>query len=53
MAPSPHKIAGPPGCGKTQFCLMLSVVATLPSSLGGLGRQVAYIDTEVAFTAER
>ena len=37
------QIAGPPGSGKTQFCLMLCVIATLPPSLGGLGVKVAYI----------
>lgn len=47
------QIAGPPGCGKTQFCIMLSVLATLPRSLGGLDGGVVYIDTESAFSAER
>ncbi|XP_071497636.1 DNA repair protein RAD51 homolog 2-like [Diadema antillarum] len=47
------EIAGPPGCGKTQFCLMLSVLATLPQTLGGLNGAVMYIDTESAFSAER
>lgn len=53
LAHTPFQIAGPPGCGKTQFSLMLSIVAVLSPSLGGLGRQVVYIDTEAAFTAER
>ena len=53
LANGTFQIAGPPGCGKTQFSLMLSIVAALPPSLGGLGRQVVYIDTEAAFTAER
>ncbi|XP_022097891.1 DNA repair protein RAD51 homolog 2-like isoform X4 [Acanthaster planci] len=47
------EIAGPPGCGKTQFCIMLSVLATLPAAMGGLDGAVAYIDTESAFSAER
>ncbi|XP_049626409.1 DNA repair protein RAD51 homolog 2 [Suncus etruscus] len=47
------EITGPPGCGKTQFCMMMSVVATLPTGLGGLDGAVAYIDTESAFSAER
>ncbi|EDL02650.1 RAD51-like 1 (S. cerevisiae), isoform CRA_d, partial [Mus musculus] len=47
------EITGPPGCGKTQFCIMMSVLATLPTSLGGLEGAVVYIDTESAFTAER
>ncbi|XP_024424067.2 DNA repair protein RAD51 homolog 2 isoform X3 [Desmodus rotundus] len=47
------EITGPPGCGKTQFCIMMSVLATLPTSMGGLDGAVAYIDTESAFSAER
>ncbi|XP_075386769.1 DNA repair protein RAD51 homolog 2 isoform X2 [Tenrec ecaudatus] len=47
------EITGPPGCGKTQFCIMMSVLATLPTSMGGLEGAVAYIDTESAFSAER
>ncbi|OWF38690.1 DNA repair protein RAD51-like 2 [Mizuhopecten yessoensis] len=47
------EISGPAGCGKTQFCLMLSVQCTLPLELGGLAGNVLYIDTESAFSAER
>ncbi|XP_006884862.1 PREDICTED: DNA repair protein RAD51 homolog 2 [Elephantulus edwardii] len=47
------QVTGPPGCGKTQFCIMMSVLATLPSTMGGLAGAVAYIDTESAFSAER
>ncbi|XP_064280336.1 DNA repair protein RAD51 homolog 2 isoform X3 [Passer domesticus] len=47
------EITSPPGCGKTQFCIMLSVLATLPVSMGGLDGAVIYIDTESAFSAER
>ncbi|XP_076978929.1 DNA repair protein RAD51 homolog 2 isoform X2 [Tamandua tetradactyla] len=47
------EITGPPGCGKTQFCIMMSILATLPSNMGGLAGAVVYIDTESAFTAER
>nr|XP_025039873.1 DNA repair protein RAD51 homolog 2 isoform X2 [Pelodiscus sinensis] len=47
------EVTGPPGCGKTQFCLMMSVLATLPISMGGLHGAVIYIDTESAFGAER
>ncbi|XP_029820188.1 DNA repair protein RAD51 homolog 2 isoform X1 [Manacus vitellinus] len=47
------EITSPPGCGKTQFCIMLSVLATLPLSMGGLDGAVIYIDTESAFSAER
>ncbi|XP_015447417.1 DNA repair protein RAD51 homolog 2 isoform X1 [Pteropus alecto] len=46
-------ITGPPGCGKTQFCIMMSVLATLPTNMGGLEGAVVYIDTESAFSAER
>ncbi|XP_035183859.1 DNA repair protein RAD51 homolog 2 isoform X2 [Oxyura jamaicensis] len=47
------EITSPPGCGKTQFCIMMSVLATLPVSMGGLNGAVVYIDTESAFSAER
>ncbi|XP_050014405.1 DNA repair protein RAD51 homolog 2 isoform X9 [Alexandromys fortis] len=47
------EITGPPGCGKTQFCMMMSILATLPTNMGGLEGAVVYIDTESAFTAER
>ncbi|XP_060085718.1 DNA repair protein RAD51 homolog 2-like [Ylistrum balloti] len=47
------EISGPAGCGKTQFCLMLSVQCTLSLELGGLAGNVLYIDTESAFSAER
>ncbi|XP_027978457.1 DNA repair protein RAD51 homolog 2 isoform X1 [Eumetopias jubatus] len=47
------EITGPPGCGKTQFCIMMSILATLPTNLGGLEGAVVYIDTESAFSAER
>ncbi|XP_044780751.2 DNA repair protein RAD51 homolog 2 isoform X4 [Bubalus bubalis] len=47
------EITGPPGCGKTQFCIMMSILATLPTNMGGLEGSVVYIDTESAFSAER
>uniref|UniRef100_A0A8D1QF89 RAD51 paralog B n=1 Tax=Sus scrofa TaxID=9823 RepID=A0A8D1QF89_PIG len=47
------EITGPPGCGKTQFCIMMSILATLPIDMGGLEGAVVYIDTESAFSAER
>ncbi|KAF4017591.1 hypothetical protein G4228_008793, partial [Cervus hanglu yarkandensis] len=47
------QITGPPGCGKTQFCIMMSILATLPTNMGGLEGAVVYIDTESAFSAER
>ncbi|KAM3853011.1 DNA repair protein RAD51 homolog 2 [Vipera latastei] len=47
------EITGPSGCGKTQLCIMMSLLATLPTNMGGLDGAVIYIDTESAFTAER
>uniref|UniRef100_A0A8C9UYM9 DNA repair protein RAD51 homolog 2 n=1 Tax=Scleropages formosus TaxID=113540 RepID=A0A8C9UYM9_SCLFO len=47
------EMTGPAGCGKSQLCMMLSVLATLPRSMGGLDGGVVYIDTESAFSAER
>ncbi|XP_046503575.1 DNA repair protein RAD51 homolog 2 isoform X4 [Equus quagga] len=52
-APRMQTITGPPGCGKTQFCIMMSILATLPIDMGGLEGAVVYIDTEAAFSAER
>ncbi|XP_048075944.1 DNA repair protein RAD51 homolog 2 isoform X7 [Ursus arctos] len=52
-APQMQTITGPPGCGKTQFCIMMSILATLPTNMGGLEGAVVYIDTESAFSAER
>ena len=47
------KVVGPPGCGKTQFCMLLSVVTALPTSLGCKEGRVVYLDTEASFSAER
>jgi hypothetical protein len=33
--------------------MLLSVVAALPTSVGGRGAHVLYIDTEASFSAER
>jgi len=41
------------GSGKTQFILQLAVNATLPREQGGLGGDVAIIDTENTFRPER
>jgi DNA repair protein RadA len=41
------------GAGKTQICLMLAVMAQLPSEKGGLNGNVVYIDTEGTFIPER
>jgi len=41
------------GSGKTQACLMLSIMCQLPTEKGGLGGKVVYIDTEGTFVPER
>ena len=41
------------GSGKTQACLMFSVMVQLPPEKGGLGGKVVYIDTEGTFIPER
>ncbi len=41
------------GSGKTQACLMLSVMVQLPTEKGGLGGNAVYIDTEGTFIPER
>jgi len=40
-------------CGKTQICHALSVLAQLPSEMGGHNGKVLYIDTEGTFRPER
>ncbi|XP_059074321.1 DNA repair protein RAD51 homolog 2 isoform X2 [Cryptomeria japonica] len=47
------EVVAPAGSGKTQFCLMLSVLAALPESHGGLNGNVVYIDTEHKFNSGR
>ncbi|CAN4119938.1 unnamed protein product [Withania somnifera] len=47
------KLAGQAGIGKTQFCLKLSLLASLPSSYGGLDGSVIYIDTKSKFSSRR
>jgi len=41
------------GSGKTQACLMFSIVCQLPPEKGGLGGKAVYIDTEGTFIPER
>ncbi len=41
------------GAGKTQACLMFSVMVQLSTEKGGLGGNVVYIDTEGTFIPER
>lgn len=49
------EVVGEAGSGKTQLCLTLCALATLPRNEGGLGldASVVYIDTELRFEAER
>ncbi|XP_014783611.1 DNA repair protein RAD51 homolog 2 [Octopus bimaculoides] len=47
------ELAGPAGCGKTQFCMMLSLLSTLPTEMRGMAGSVIYIDTESTFSASR
>jgi RecA/RadA recombinase len=47
------ELVGPTRSGKTQFCLTLSMLTTLPETMGGLGGGVCYIDTERSFNADR
>ncbi|RVX22959.1 DNA repair protein RAD51-like 2 [Vitis vinifera] len=47
------ELVGPPGIGKTQFCLKLSLLASLPASYGGLDGRVIYIDAESKFSSRR
>ncbi|TYG60958.1 hypothetical protein ES288_D07G109400v1 [Gossypium darwinii] len=44
---------GPAGIGKTQFCLKLSLLASLPTNYGGLDGRVIYIDVESKFSSRR
>jgi DNA repair protein RadA len=47
------ELIGEYGSGKTQLCLTLSVTAQLPPEQGGLGGNVAFIDTEGTFFPDR
>ncbi|XP_073222462.1 DNA repair protein RAD51 homolog 2 isoform X3 [Cicer arietinum] len=47
------ELVGPPGIGKTQFCLKLSLLASLPVNCGGLDGRVIYIDVESKFSSKR
>ncbi|XP_050905330.1 DNA repair protein RAD51 homolog 2 isoform X2 [Lathyrus oleraceus] len=47
------ELVGPPGIGKTQFCLKLSLLASLPANFGGLDGRVIYIDVESKFSSKR
>jgi len=47
------EFAGKEGSGKTQICHMLAVMAQRSIEEGGLGSEVAWIDTEDTFRADR
>lgn len=47
------EITGPPGCGKTQFCMMLTSLTIIDALSDQDANSVIYIDTENAFTAKR
>jgi DNA repair protein RadA len=47
------EISGKEGSGKTQICHMLAVQAQRPLEAGGLGAEVAWIDTEDTFRPDR
>ncbi|KAI4322203.1 hypothetical protein L6164_021920 [Bauhinia variegata] len=47
------ELVGPAGIGKTQFCLKLSLLASLPANCGGLDGHVIFIDVESKFSSRR
>ncbi|CAN1198718.1 DNA repair protein RAD51 homolog 2 [Linum perenne] len=47
------ELVGPAGIGKTQFCLKISLLASLPIPYGGLDAHVIYIDVESKFSSRR
>ncbi|XP_057509566.1 DNA repair protein RAD51 homolog 2 isoform X1 [Actinidia eriantha] len=47
------ELVGPAGIGKTQFCMKLSLLASLPAKFGGLDGCVIYIDVESKFSSRR
>ncbi|XP_008224994.1 PREDICTED: DNA repair protein RAD51 homolog 2 [Prunus mume] len=47
------ELVGPAGIGKTQLCLKLALLASLPTAYGGLGGRVIYIDVESKFSSKR
>jgi DNA repair protein RadA len=51
--PALTEFIGEYGSGKTQACLMLSIMCQLPPEKGGLGGNAVYIDTEGTFMPER
>lgn len=47
------EIYGPPGAGKTQLAIQLSINVQLPIEAGGLNGKTLYIDTEGSFMPSR
>uniref|UniRef100_A0A182JVZ0 DNA repair protein RAD51 homolog 3 n=1 Tax=Anopheles christyi TaxID=43041 RepID=A0A182JVZ0_9DIPT len=47
------ELCGPPGSGKTQLCLQLSVNVQIPHQLGGLQGRAVYLDTNYGFSPQR
>uniref|UniRef100_A0A182UQ54 Mannosyltransferase n=1 Tax=Anopheles merus TaxID=30066 RepID=A0A182UQ54_ANOME len=47
------ELCGPPGSGKTQFCLQLAVNVQIPQKLGGLQGRAVYLDTNYGFSPQR
>ncbi|KAL3281086.1 hypothetical protein HHI36_004310 [Cryptolaemus montrouzieri] len=48
-----NEIVGCSGSGKTQICLILSLMVQLPRELGGFGKASVYICTEDVFPVKR
>ncbi|MEW5318759.1 MAG: hypothetical protein WDW38_009953 [Sanguina aurantia] len=47
------ELVGPSGVGKSQFCFMMTVMASAPTQTGGLGGTTVYIDTEKKLSVTR
>ncbi|CAN8247303.1 unnamed protein product [Cochlearia groenlandica] len=47
------ELVGPPGIGKSQFCMKLALSASFPTAYGGLDGRVIYIDAESKFSSKR
>jgi RAD51-like protein 2 len=47
------ELCGPPGAGKTQFCMQVCVSVTIPIEMGGIGGGALYLDTEGSFSPYR
>lgn len=47
------ELCGPPGVGKTQFCIQACLTVQLPRWFGGLEGEAVFIDTEGSFVPRR